>query len=96
MTTKKPTAAMQALELDEYSDLNDDEDLVLEKTLKVKAKPDFPDLDGDGDTKEPMKKAIKDKEMKKQKHNEDELSDDDDDLDLVRESLALLKKYAGI
>ena len=96
MTTKKPTAAMQALAQDEYSDLNDDEDLVLEKTLKVKAKPDFPDLDGDGDTKEPMKKAIKDKEMKKQKHNEDEVSEDDDDMDLVRESLALLKKFAGI
>lgn len=30
-----------------------------------KAKPDFLDMDGDGDKKEPMKKAIKDKESKK-------------------------------
>ncbi len=30
-----------------------------------KAKPDFPDLDGDGDKKEPMKKAIADKKSKK-------------------------------
>jgi hypothetical protein len=36
------------------------------KTYKVDeaAKPDFLDLDKDGDTKEPMKKAAKDKEMK--------------------------------
>ena len=31
---------------------------------KKGAKPDFLDLDGDGDKKEPMKKAIKDKEAK--------------------------------
>jgi Rod binding domain-containing protein len=42
------------------------------KTYKVKeevdeaAKPDFLDLDGDGDKKEPMKKAAKDKEEKKE------------------------------
>ena len=30
-----------------------------------KAKPDFLDMDGDGDKKEPMKKAIKDKKAKK-------------------------------
>jgi hypothetical protein len=29
-----------------------------------KAKPDFLDVDGDGDKKEPMKKALKDKEKK--------------------------------
>ena len=33
--------------------------------VQEEAKPDFPDLDGDGDTKEPMKKAIKDKKKKK-------------------------------
>ena len=37
-----------------------------------KAKPDYIDLDGDGDTKEPMKKAAKDAEDK-------EVSEDDDD-----------------
>jgi hypothetical protein len=30
-----------------------------------KAKPDYIDIDGDGDKKEPMKKAVKDKESKK-------------------------------
>lgn len=30
-----------------------------------KAKPDYIDIDGDGDTEEPMKKAVKDKEKKK-------------------------------
>lgn len=30
-----------------------------------KAKPDYLDMDGDGDKKEPMKKAVKDKESKK-------------------------------
>jgi len=33
-----------------------------------KAKPDYIDIDGDGDKKEPMKKAVKDKEKK---HNEE-------------------------
>ena len=32
-----------------------------------KAKPDYIDIDGDGDKKEPMKKAVKDKEAKKDK-----------------------------
>ena len=35
-----------------------------------KAKPDFLDMDKDGNKKEPMKKAIKDKEMKKESVNE--------------------------
>jgi len=35
-----------------------------------KAKPDFLDMDKDGDKKEPMKKAIKDKEKKKKSKNE--------------------------
>ena len=33
-------------------------------TKKCEAKPDFLDMDKDGDKKEPMKKAIKDKEAK--------------------------------
>lgn len=40
--------------------LQDAEDL-LQKTMNEKAKPDFLDMDKDGDKKEPMKKAIKDK-----------------------------------
>ena len=35
-----------------------------------KAKPDYIDIDGDGDKKEPMKKAVKDKEKKKKSKNE--------------------------
>lgn len=31
---------------------------------KKKAKPDYLDVDGDGNTKEPLKKALKDKAMK--------------------------------
>lgn len=44
---------------------------------KKKAKPDFLDFDGDGNTKEPMKKALKDKDMKKEEvENLDEISSD--------------------
>ena len=35
-----------------------------------KAKPDYIDIDGDGDKKEPMKKAVKDKEEKVQEYEE--------------------------
>lgn len=35
------------------------------KEMKEAAKPDYIDIDGDGDKKEPMKKAVKDKEKKK-------------------------------
>ena len=34
--------------------------------VEEEAKPDFLDLDGDGDKEEPMKKAAKDKELKKE------------------------------
>ena len=36
-----------------------------EEALEEKAKPDFLDMDKDGDTEEPMKKAIKDKKKEK-------------------------------
>ncbi len=39
---------------------------LMESAMVEKAKPDFPDIDGDGDKKEPMKKALKDKEKKKE------------------------------
>jgi hypothetical protein len=45
---------------DQEFTLQDAEDL-LQKTMNEKAKPDFLDMDKDGDKKEPMKKAIKDK-----------------------------------
>ena len=97
MTTKKPNAAMQALAQDVHSDtdLNNDEDLVLEKTLKVKAKDDY---DGDGKIESPEEEYMgsKDRAIKKsmKRHNEDEFLDDEDSL--MSESLALLKKFAGL
>jgi len=41
-----------------------------EVTAEEKAKPDYIDLDGDGNKTEPMKKAAKDKEMKKEEVKE--------------------------
>ena len=41
-----------------------------ESAVQEAAKPDFLDMDKDGNKKEPMKKAIKDKEMKKESVNE--------------------------
>lgn len=38
---------------------------LLNALAEKKAKPDFLDIDGDGDKKEPMKKAVKDKKSKK-------------------------------
>ena len=38
----------------------------VEPTVETKAKPDFLDMDKDGNKTEPMKKAVKDKEMKKE------------------------------
>lgn len=97
MTTKKPTAAMQALAQDTYSDLNDDEDLVLEKTLRVKADDDYSD-DDTTDTQMGSITVDSDEDRKKraQKYRDKKLSTMDEDDDLVRESLALLKRYAGL
>ena len=49
------------------SDCHCDEDVA-----EAKAKPDFLDMDKDGDKKEPMKKAIKDKDAKKESIEEGE------------------------
>lgn len=43
-----------------------------EDVAEAKAKPDFLDMDKDGDKKEPMKKAIKDKDAKKESIEEGE------------------------
>ena len=93
MTTKKTSAAMQALANGETNTPEDGEVAITEKTLKVKAKPDFPDLDNDGNTKEPMKKAINDKKMKKRPTAEE--TDDLEDERLFQESLNLLKAYVA-
>jgi hypothetical protein len=99
MTTKKPTAAMQALAQDAHSDLNDDEDLVLEKTLRVKADSDYSDNETT-DTQMGSITVDSDEERKKraQKYRDKKMlnMEEDNDNDLVRESLALLKRYAGL
>ena len=41
---------------------------------RAKAKPDYIDIDGDGDKKEPMKKAVKDKEAKKEDVADEDLT----------------------
>jgi len=46
-------------------------DETVEPTTEAKAKPDYIDLDKDGNKTEPMKKAAKDKEMKKETIKED-------------------------
>ena len=61
------------------NELNDEKDLPMDENavdkainasqekagMDEEARPDYPDVDGDGDTKEPMAKAVKDKENKK-------------------------------
>ena len=61
------------------NELNDEKDLPMDENavdkainasqekagMDEEARPDYPDIDGDGDTKEPMAKAAKDKEKKK-------------------------------
>ena len=88
---------MQALAQYTYSDLNDDEDLVLEKTLRVKADDNYSD-DDTTDTQMGSITVDSDEERKKraQKYRDKKLSTMDEDEDLVRESLALLKRYAGL
>lgn len=44
---------------------------LMESAMVEKAKPDFPDIDGDGDKKEPMKKAAKDKKKVSEAEDKD-------------------------
>jgi hypothetical protein len=44
----------------------------LSNKVEEEAKPDFLDLDGDGDKKEPMKKAAKEKELKEEEEELEE------------------------
>ena len=50
--------------------MNMDDTQPTEQPVEEKAKPDFLDMDKDGNKTEPMKQAIKDKEMKKESVNE--------------------------
>jgi len=62
-----------------FSDIDSIEELIeliLERRTK-KAKPDFLDKDGDGDKKESMKKAIKDKEKEEKEEKEEKVDEDE-------------------
>jgi hypothetical protein len=48
---------------------------IMAQLREKKAKPDFLDVDGDGDKAEPMKKAVKDKEKKNESMFDDLISD---------------------
>tara|TARA_R100000406_G_scaffold7696_1_gene5107 strand:+ start:1638 stop:2732 length:1095 start_codon:yes stop_codon:yes gene_type:complete len=54
-----------------------------EEELDEAAKPDFPDVDGDGDREEPISKAQQDKKEKEGDSEDKEESDDDKDLSKV-------------
>jgi hypothetical protein len=49
---------------DDVKDHDKNKKVVSEDELEEEAKPDFPDIDGDGDRKEPISKAAKDKKAK--------------------------------
>jgi len=67
------------------NELNDEKDLPMDENavdkainasqekagMEEEARPDYPDVDGDGDTKEPMAKAAKDKKKKMKKESID-------------------------
>ena len=90
MTTKKSTAAMQALAQDKYTNIGATESIVTEKTLKVKAERDF---DGDGEIETPQEeyRGSKDRAIKKSVKPME-----NSEQDLIKESLALLKRFAGL
>ena len=74
---------------------------VVEQAVEEKAKPDFADLDGDGDEKESMKKAAKDKE-KADESVEETVEETVEEAEAVEEAveenqdITDLKKLAGI
>jgi uncharacterized protein with von Willebrand factor type A (vWA) domain len=97
MTTKKTSAAMQALANSETNELKDGEVAIAEKQLKVKADSDY---DGDGKVESPRDEYMgsKDNAIKKaikKKPTAEEIDDSEDDT-LFQESLNLIKTYAGI
>lgn len=67
--------------------------VVKESLDEKKAKmPDFPDVDGDGDTEEPITKATKEKNVKKE---DIDLGHEDDEPDMLKASLYRIAKYAA-
>jgi hypothetical protein len=67
---------------------------ISEREDVAEAKPDFLDMDGDGDKEEPMKKAIKDK--KKKKANESIVTEGEEDkAELVMAAKDMVDKVTG-
>ena len=69
--------------------LGERNDVVETDLEEKKAKPDYIDIDGDGDKKEPMKKAVKDKEKKTVKEGAEESAE------LVMASKDMVDKVTG-
>ena len=82
------------------SDLEDNDPDLRDRlrSLRKEQKPDFPDVDGDGDTTEPISKASKekkDKEGDKSDKKEDDKESGDSDKDLSKVPPQLRKHVAG-
>jgi len=97
MTTKKTSAAMQALANSETNTPEDGEVAILEKTLKVKAEKDY---DSDGRIESPRDEYMgsRDNAIRKNRKKQptaEEINDSEDE-SLFQESLNLIKTYAGI
>lgn len=95
ITTKKTSAAMQALANGETNELKDGEVAIAEKQLKVKADRDY---DGDGEVESPRDEYMgsKDKAIKKAIKKPAVEDEDGEEEKLFQESLNLLKTYSGI
>ncbi len=70
-------------------------DVVETELEEKKAKPDFLDMDKDGDKKEPMKKAIKDKEAKKKTDESVVTEGAEESAELVMASKDMVDKVTG-
>ena len=103
MSTEKEKASFpQSFEIetamkmvaDKFDDAGKAVDENVEPTAEAKAKPDYIDLDGDGNKTEPMKKAAKDKEMKKENVKEDMhiMTDSPEEMGMMMQIL----KLAGV
>ena len=73
---KKKKAYKAAQDGDNAMAVESIKEQLLKALAEKKAKPDFLDMDKDGDKKEPMKKAIKDKESKKKNESVEGVCED--------------------
>ena len=64
--------------------------------IKEASKPDFLDLDKDGDKKEPMKQAAQQAKMKKKKKNEDEPEGENGETAKMNPNMGSVKEYGMV